>query len=685
MPPPFNSSPTLPFPTVSFSQGAQQSPTIANSAMLGHFVISSQAAVPAHLATRQPPPLAEQQHEGGEKEKEVVEGKKITAILGYEMADYWHGQDPRVEYCSEKRWQYLYDCDADFFVHVRPDDDVKVPTEDFKWWAEKVCTWDGKEKKYLTVWDDTTGKDKDEITVKVGNIKEHISTILQGTHFISSGTLTKKEFDKWFIVRTQTGWFLPAFLNLNLEKYKDVLRFVKAGCEELIILNNERLLFELVLENRKPLLVSLVLSRALQQYSRRVRSKNMRLAGSAGELAAALEELARAVARSTRALVEDWFERDVKNAQKCLEFLALSWTEVGCKKPIVWKDVGSEKPKTGTEIKNDDLAKKVEKKKEEWGKVELQEADLLSDSYIKAGYRYYTPVKLFPIKDFENENRMRNFSRGKDFSVPSWLKGVASVQELSSKLDQKRTELEENEKLYEQEIYESMEFATTHGLKAFVSESKIVSLVENRWSGFSDGFVAPDGLDEHIGKFVPDFLDPSQYDGFKEFCWVVLLVIYCVLVLPLALVTFPWPPGWRFWAFQLSYIVFALFLWSLPVLGNNPQDDVNYPSDEGIAAVLLMTHLWAELSQLFRIAGKAQGIKDVFLRYTQDPWNCVDAVAMLTATAAGVARACLLGGVGFLSPVTTSDLHMYAIVLVWMRIMTFLQTFSFSGSQDDVP
>jgi hypothetical protein len=59
-----------------------------------------------------------------------------------------------------------------------------------------------------------------------------------------------------------------------------------------------------------------------------------------------------------------------------------------------WKETGSEKPATGTEIKNDLLAaalqEKVDFKKEEWD--EFQVADLSSDSYIKAGHRYFKPA-----------------------------------------------------------------------------------------------------------------------------------------------------------------------------------------------------------------------------------------------------------------------------------------------------
>ena len=86
--------------------------------------------------------------------------------------------------------------------------------------------------------------------------------------------------------------------------------------------------------------------------------------------------------------------------------------------PLKWKEAGSEKPSTGTEIENGPLAaalqNKVEFKKEEWedfrvvsvdgklvnpgGNVSRSDlaANLSSDSYIKAGNRYFKPdIKLY--------------------------------------------------------------------------------------------------------------------------------------------------------------------------------------------------------------------------------------------------------------------------------------------------
>ncbi len=61
---------------------------------------------------------------------------------------------------------------------------------------------------------------------------------------------------------------------------------------------------------------------------------------------------------------------------------------------LKWKEAGSEKPSTGTEIKNELLAaavqEKVEFKKEEW--EDFKVADLSTDSYVKAGNRYFRPA-----------------------------------------------------------------------------------------------------------------------------------------------------------------------------------------------------------------------------------------------------------------------------------------------------
>ncbi len=63
---------------------------------------------------------------------------------------------------------------------------------------------------------------------------------------------------------------------------------------------------------------------------------------------------------------------------------------------LKWKEAGSDKPSTGTEIQNELLAaalqKKIEFKKEEWEKFQV--ANLSSDSYVKAGNRYFKPAYL---------------------------------------------------------------------------------------------------------------------------------------------------------------------------------------------------------------------------------------------------------------------------------------------------
>ncbi len=71
---------------------------------------------------------------------------------------------------------------------------------------------------------------------------------------------------------------------------------------------------------------------------------------------------------------------------------------------LKWKETGSELPATGTEIKNELLAaalqEKVQFTKEEWDKFQV--ADLSSDSYIKAGNRYFKPAgKRVPTRDKE--------------------------------------------------------------------------------------------------------------------------------------------------------------------------------------------------------------------------------------------------------------------------------------------
>jgi len=88
---------------------------------------------------------------------------------------------------------------------------------------------------------------------------------------------------------------------------------------------------------------------------------------------------------------------------------------------LKWKDAGSEKPSTGTEIKNELLAaallERVEFKKEEWDTFQI--ADPCSDSYIKAGDRYFKPavVEVVSVElGYSAENEVQKEKR-EEFEV----------------------------------------------------------------------------------------------------------------------------------------------------------------------------------------------------------------------------------------------------------------------------
>ncbi len=302
----------------------------------------------------------------------------------------------------------------------------------------RVATWDGKERKFLKV-DDTH-----QTRVKVGDIKEFICTVLDVPE------LTKQEFDKWFNLRRTHQWktIFPVMFS-NSKKKQSILSVAKQNCIVLLTLHEERVLLELVLENSKPLLVSVVFSGAIDQYAREERSRNLRRASSADVLAAALENLACSIVHRLQ-LVEP--EHSLQG-------------------------------------------------------------DYTSTTLGKALYR------------------------------------ASSVQ----KRDTSKKEMEK-------EMDEALEFATTHRMKTFISEPAIVALVNSKWS---DTNFAADVL-----KFIPDFLNPYQYRNTFVQCSLIpfFLIHVIVLVLPLMFLTSSWSPAWRFWAFQTSYVTYAMVAWYLPKL-----------------------------------------------------------------------------------------------------------------------
>jgi hypothetical protein len=289
----------------------------------------------------------------------------------------------------------------------------------------RVATWDGKERKFLTV-DDTHQR-----KVKVGNIKEVICAVLDVPE------LTKHEFDKWFNLRRTHQWktIFPVIFS-HFKTKQSIFTVAQQNCEVLLTLHEERVLLELVLENSKPLLVSVVFSGAIRQYAREERSRDHQRANSADVLAAALENLACSIVRRVA--------------------------------------------------------------------VQLLE----------------------PERSLQGER-------------------ATSKKEMEKEMD------------------EVLEFATTHRMKAFISEPVIVALVNSKWSdtNFAADFI----------KFFPDFLNPYNYQNIFVQCFLIVFFPIHVIVweLPLTLLTSSWAPAWRFWAFQASYLTYAMLAWYLPKLCNS--------------------------------------------------------------------------------------------------------------------
>ncbi len=72
-------------------------------------------------------------------------------------------------------------------------------------------------------------------------------------------------------------------------------------------------------------------------------------------------------------------------------------------------------------------------------------------------------------------------------------------------------------------------------------------------------------------------------------------------------------------------------------------------------------------------------LTDVAFWYTNDIWNCIDIISHLVALAAGVTRGCLYAGVPNLEPTAVAQLHMWAVLLLWARLVTILHVSSFLG------
>jgi hypothetical protein len=117
---------------------------------------------------------------------------------------------------------------------------------------------------------------------------------------------------------------------------------------------------------------------------------------------------------------------------------------------------------------------------------------------------------------------------------------------------------------FDKEMDEVLEFATIHRLKGFISEPVIVEQVNNRWSDTNVGAA--------VEKLMPSCLDPSIFPNIFVRCLLIplYLIYYIVCAVPLFLLTSSWPPAWRFWAFQASYLTYIMLAWYLPKLCPDP-------------------------------------------------------------------------------------------------------------------
>jgi hypothetical protein len=315
----------------------------------------------------------------------------------------------------------------------------------------RVATWDGKERKFLTV---------NHSRVKVGNIKEFISTVLDVPE------LTKEEFDRWCNLRESVRGTPWNTIFLTSEKKHTLFTVAKQNCPLLLALHEERVLLELVLENSKPLLLSVVFSGAIRQYAREEHSRDHRRANSTNDLAAVLEHLACSIVHH------------------------------------------------------------------------LQRSKAVGD-------------KMNEVLEFAKSHRMKAFIKD-----PDKLKAVG------------------------EEMSEALEFATTHRMKNFISEPVIVKLVNNRWSQMTvplvDNRWSNYPLLGPIHKLIPRFLDVHNYHGYcQSFIIPFYIIVFIFWAGPLALLTSSWPPAWRFWAFQASYLTYAILAWYLPSLCTSTSPEVS--------------------------------------------------------------------------------------------------------------
>lgn len=209
------------------------------------------------------------------------------------------------------------------------------------------------------------------------------------------------------------------------------------------------------------------------------------------------------------------------------------------------------------------------------------------------------------------------------------------------------------------EMDDCLELAVNGKLKLFISEPACSSRI--RWLWENSGYSA---------------LDIEKTGCFALFCFSLRWFFSNAILHER---DYHPPPVVKFWMNRASYFAFPVGLLTLPPLVH-PADHVSSISREVFLAYWLLDVCFSEVAEFSSLKKKNKStFRQTFVKYTDDPWNVYDLVALTLAIAAAVTRFMVLSAFGGVSAVSSNQLFAWALAMMWGRLLNVLSVFSFIG------
>jgi hypothetical protein len=316
----------------------------------------------------------------------------------------------------------------------------------------------------------------------------------------------------------------------------------------------------------------------------------------------------------------------------------------------------------------------------------------VSSVVLQGYFQLFSYIKL--VYDELNKTNVGNFDQETlvqvVFSSPLTARYVRILpQSCQGHISMRAGLLFDGSECLRKELELCLQVMTVWDLKVILSEPDCAKLVQKLWYGspwkdFEERFKLLSDISLISFESCLGF-EHGASDKFKK---ILKFVVGASFLAPYAALTFDWPPSWRFWSNRLVYLSFCIIMLYLERQNEAWKEagaKMSNPLLEVAAAVLLGGFLWLEVGQFFRqvinngFNHQMKSSRAVLLHRHSSKVSASHRVTLLTALAAAISRGCLFAGAGNLETWRAADLYMWAVLLVWWRLVSILHVFAFLG------